>query len=87
MGSFSEMHDKSANKENNPLPTMKDVILDVAGQRNDDMARTVSLHIGILSDLPSAECRYHVRCYNSFMKIPVYTDLPSGTAMRMNLRK
>jgi hypothetical protein len=73
------MTNERFDKDNNPLPTLKDVILDVAGQRNDEVARRVSLHIGFLSDLPSAECKYHVRCYNSFMKIPLYADLPTGT--------
>jgi hypothetical protein len=73
------MTNERFDKVNNPLPTLKDVILDVAGQRNDEVARRVSLHIGFLSDLPSAECKYHVRCYNSFMKIPLYADLPTGT--------
>ena len=65
-------------KDGNPLPTMKDMILDIAEQRNDDAARRVKLHIAFVSDLPSAECKYHVRCYNSFMKIPKYADLPTG---------
>jgi hypothetical protein len=52
-------------KEHNPLLSMKDVILEVAEQRNDDIARRVKLHIGFVSDLPSAECKYHVRCYNN----------------------
>ena len=65
-------------KEHNPLLSMKDVILEVAEQRKDDIARRVKLHIGFVSDLPSAECKYHVRCYNSFMKIPKYADLPTG---------
>ena len=65
-------------KEHNPLLSMKDVILEVAEQRNDDIARRVKLHIGFVSDLPSAECKYHVRCYSSFMKIPKYADLPTG---------
>ncbi|CAB4025349.1 Hypothetical predicted protein [Paramuricea clavata] len=65
-------------KEHNPLQSMKDVILEVAEQRNDDIARRVKLHIGFVSDLSSAECKYHVRCYNNFMKIPKYADLPTG---------
>lgn len=66
-------------KECNPLPTMKDVILDVAEQRNDEVARRVKLHLAFVSDLPSAECKYHVRCYNSFMKVPKYADLPTDS--------
>ncbi len=64
-------------KDGKPLPTMKDIILEVAEQRNDDIARRVKLQLACVSDLPSAECKYHVQCYNSFMKIPKYADLPT----------
>lgn len=73
--------------ERNPLPTMKDMLLDVAEQRNDDMARRVKLHLAFVSDLPSAECKYHVRCYNSFTKVPTYADLPPGSADENALRE
>ena len=48
-------------KEHYPLLSMKYVILEVAEQRNDDISRRVKLHIGFVSDLPSSECKYHVR--------------------------
>ena len=67
-------------KERNPLPTMKDMLLDIAEQRNDDVARRVKLHLSVVSDLPAAECKYHVRCYDSFTKVPKYADLPTGHA-------
>lgn len=67
-------------KEGNTLPTMKDMLLDVAEQRNDDVARRLKLHLAFVSDLPSAECKYHVHCYNSFLKVPKYADLPTGSA-------
>ena len=56
----------------NTLPlTSKDVILDVAQQHNYDLARGLSyIYIACVSDLPFADCEYHVRCYNRFMKIP-----------------
>lgn len=66
-------------KEYNALPTMKDVILDVAEQRNDDVTRRVKLHFPFGSDLHSAECEYHVRCYNSFIKVHKYADLPTDS--------
>ena len=66
--------------ERNPLPTMKDMLLDVAEQRNDDVTRRVKLHLAFVSDLPSAECKYHVHCYNSFTKVTTYADLPTGSA-------
>jgi len=59
---------------------MKDMLLDIAEQRNDDIARRVKLHLAFVSNLPSAECKYHIRCYNSFTKVPKYADLPTGIA-------
>ena len=73
-------------KEGNPIPTMKDAIINAAEQRNDEVARTVKLHIGYLVDLPAAECKYHVRCYNSFMTVPKYADLPTGVAEESALK-
>ena len=45
---------------------------------NDKVSKRVKLHIGYISDLPAADCKYHVCCYNGFMKIPKYADLPVG---------
>ena len=74
-------------KEGNPIQTMKNAILDAAEQRNDDVARRVKLNIGYVVDLPAAECKYHVRCYNSFMKVPKYTDLPTVVEEESALQK
>ena len=74
-------------REHNPLPTMKDMLLDVAEQRNDEVARRIKLHLPFVSDLPAAECKYHVRCYNSFMKVPKYADLPTGSADESALKE
>ena len=51
---------------------MKDAILDVAKQRNNDVARRIKLLLAFVSDLPSADCEYHELCYNRLMKIPKY---------------
>ena len=45
------------------LPTMKDVILDVAEQRNDDVASRIKLHLACVSDLPSADCKFASTMY------------------------
>ena len=58
---------------------MKDVRLDVAQQHNDDLTRRIKLHLACVSDLPFADCEYHVRCFNRFMKIPKYADFPTGS--------
>ena len=52
---------------------------DVAAQHNDDLTRRIKLHFTCVSDLPFADCEYHVRCYNRFMEIPKYADLPTGS--------
>ena len=64
--------------DGNPLLTMKDMILDIAEQRNCDAVRRAKLHIALVSDLPSAECKNHARCYNNFMQIPKYANLSTG---------
>ena len=66
-------------KERNPVPTMKDAIIDVADERNDDVARRVKLHLAFVADLPSAGCKYHVRGYNNFMKVSKHADLSTST--------
>ena len=43
------------------------------------MASRIKLHLACVSDLPSADCKYHVRYYNRSMKISEYADLPTGT--------
>ena len=48
-------------------------------QHNDDLTRRIKLHFACVSDLPFADCEYHVCCYNRFMKIPKYADLPTGS--------
>ena len=58
---------------------MKDAIIDVAEERNDNVATRVKLHHAFLSDLPSAGCKYHVRCYSNSMKVPKYADLSTST--------
>ena len=58
---------------------MKVVSLDVAAQHNDDLTRRIEPNFACVSDLPFADCEYHVCCYNRFMKIPKYADLPTGS--------
>ena len=51
----------------NTLPlTTKDVILDVAQQHNYDIINQKD-HLACVSDLPFADCEYHVRCYNPLL--------------------
>ena len=52
----------------NTLPlTTKYVILDVAQQHKYDITRRIKLHLACVSDLPFADCEYHVRCYNPLL--------------------
>ena len=58
---------------------MKDVSLDVAAQHNNDLPRRIKLNFACVSDLPFADCEYHVCCCSRFMKIPKYADVPTGS--------
>ena len=71
----------------NPLPTIKVGIFDVAMQRNDDVARKSQLHLAFVSDLASVDCEFNVLCYNRFMKIPKYVDLPTGSVDENTLKQ
>ena len=74
-------------KDCNPLPTMQDVILDVAKQRNDDVARSIKLVLAFVSDLPSADWEYHELCHSRVIKIPKYVDLPTGSVYKHTLKQ
>ena len=56
-------------------------------QHNDDVARIIKLYLICVSVLPSADCEYHVHCYNRFMKIPKYADLPTGSVDENTLKQ
>jgi hypothetical protein len=55
----------------------KDVLLGICEQRNDELSRKVEIRLkGALTDLPAADAQYHKRCYDEFMVIPKYTNMP-----------
>ena len=48
----------------------KQIVLKSCNDRNDSWSREVSMRCHGVHDLAAAEAQYHVRCYNSFRKIP-----------------
>ena len=52
-------------------PTLKEVLLDFANQRNvDDVAKRVKYYLSSILDLPAKDAQYHKRCYDAFTYIP-----------------
>lgn len=45
----------------------------------NDVAKRIKLHLAFVSDLPAAECNYHVVCYNRLMEVPSYFVLLIGS--------
>ena len=48
----------------------KQIVLKSCDARNDSWSREMSMRCHGVHDLAAAEAQYHVRCYNSFRKIP-----------------
>ena len=49
--------------------TFKDVILEVAEQRNDEVASRVKHNLRTVIDLPAGDAQYHKHCYSALMKM------------------
>ena len=60
-------------------PTFQNVLLDIADQRNDDVARRVKHNLRNVIDLPAVGAQYHKRCYDGFMHVPTHSVLSSLT--------
>ena len=55
--------------------SFKQAILEIADQRNDDVARRLKYHLRNVIDLPAADAQYHKRCYDNFKYVPFHTRL------------
>ena len=64
-------------KERPGMMTFRDTIVEIAGERNDEMGRRVLRNIGEETDLPARDAQYHERCYKSFQIIPKFVALTS----------
>ena len=59
-------------------PTFKQTLLDISDKRQDVWSKAVQLRLnGIIKDLPAAGAQYHIKCYDSFRKIPNNLSSPS----------
>ena len=63
------------------LSSFRDIVLDVAEQRNDEIFRTALRNIGVERDLPARDAQYHKRCYDNFMCVPKYSNLTGPTVV------
>ena len=66
---------KHMTNERPGAPTFKDVILDVAEQRNE-VASRVKHNLRTIIDLPAVDAQYHKRCYSACMRVPKHPVLP-----------
>ena len=51
-------------------PPFKEFVLKCCDERNDSWSREVAIRCHGVRGLAAAEVQYHVRCYDSFRKIP-----------------
>lgn len=66
---------KCMTNERPDSPSFQQAILEIADQRNDDVARRLKYHLRNVIDLPAADAQYHKRCYDHFMYVPTHSKL------------
>ena len=52
---------------------------DVAQQHKYDITRRIKLHLACVSDLPFADCEYHVHCYNPLLIVSTMYAVITGS--------
>lgn len=70
---------KCMTNERPDAPSFQQAILEIADQRNDDVARRLKYHLRNVIDLPAADAQYHKRCYDHFTYVPTHSRLSSVT--------
>ena len=60
---------KRYDKEGNPYPDFKDVLLDIAEDQSNETAKRVKVNLTNISDWPAVNGQYHHNCYNLLLKL------------------